>query len=101
MNKITLIVVDCQYDFIQGSLAVKGAEEAVVNIKEYIERNKENIDKIIFTLDWHPANIVMKLSRCRINSNQNWNKCIKISDDLGKHLGEDKEFEIAKYQLGI
>ena len=28
-------------------------------------------------------------------------KCIKISDDLGKHLGDDKEFEIAKYQLEI
>ena len=48
-----------------------------------------------------PANIVMKLSKCRINSNQEWRKCIKISDDLGKHLGDDKEFEIAKYQLGI
>ena len=48
-----------------------------------------------------PANIVMKLSECRINKNQEWNNCIKISDDLGKHLGDDKEFEIAKYQLGI
>ena len=48
-----------------------------------------------------PANIVMKLSKCRINQNQEWRKCIKISDDLGKHLGDDKEFEIAKYQLGI
>jgi len=48
-----------------------------------------------------PANIVMKLSKCKINRNQEWRKCIKISDDLGKHLGNDKEFEIAKYQLGI
>ena len=48
-----------------------------------------------------PSNIVMKLSKCRINSNQEWRKCIKISDDLGKHMGADKEFEIAKYQLGI
>lgn len=53
------------------------------------------------TNDIHPANIVMKLSRCRINQNQDWKKCIKISDDLGKHLGDNKEFEIAKYQLGI
>ena len=51
--------------------------------------------------DYKPANIVMKLSKCRINKNQEWRKCIKISDDLGKHLGDDKEFEIAKYQLGI
>ena len=48
-----------------------------------------------------PSNIVMKLSKCKINKNQEWRKCIKISDDLGKHLGDDKEFEIAKYQLGI
>ena len=48
-----------------------------------------------------PANIVMKLSKCKINKNQEWRKCIKISDDLGKHLGDDKEFEIAKYQLNI
>jgi nicotinate phosphoribosyltransferase len=48
-----------------------------------------------------PANIVMKLSKCRINKNQEWRNCIKISDDLGKHLGDNKEFEIAKYQLNI
>lgn len=51
--------------------------------------------------EFKPANIVMKLSKCRVNTNQEWRKCIKISDDLGKHLGDDKEFEIAKYQLGI
>ena len=51
--------------------------------------------------EFKPANIVMKLSKCRINPNQEWQKCIKISDDLGKHLGDNKEFEIAKYQLGI
>ena len=50
---------------------------------------------------YKPSNIVMKLSKCRINSNQEWKKCIKISDDLGKHLGDNKEFEIAKYQLGM
>lgn len=48
-----------------------------------------------------PANIVMKLTKCRINSNQEWRNCIKISDDEGKHLGDNTEFEIAKHQLGI
>lgn len=52
-------------------------------------------------VDLKPANIVMKLSQCKINSNQKWRKCIKISDDSGKYLGDNKEFEIAKYQLGI
>lgn len=51
--------------------------------------------------EFKPANIVMKLSKCRINKNQEWRNCIKISDDLGKHSGDDKEFEIAKYQLGL
>ena len=51
--------------------------------------------------EFKPANIVMKLSKCRINSNQEWKNCIKISDDLGKHLGDDIEFEIAVGQLGI
>lgn len=52
-------------------------------------------------VEYKPANIVMKLSKCRINKNQTWRHCIKISDDLGKHLGDNKEFEIAKYQLDI
>ena len=51
--------------------------------------------------EFKPANIVMKLSKCRINKNQEWRNCIKVSDDLGKHLGDDKEFEIAKHQLEI
>ena len=51
--------------------------------------------------EFKPANIVMKLSKCRINKNQEWRKCIKISDDLGKHLGDDKEFEIAKNLLDL
>ena len=48
-----------------------------------------------------PANIVMKLSKCRMSSKDPWEKCIKISDDLGKHMGDAKEFEIAKYELHL
>lgn len=48
-----------------------------------------------------PTNIVMKLSRCRMSNKDPWEKCIKISDDLGKHMGDDKEFEIAKYELHL
>ena len=51
--------------------------------------------------DFKPANIVMKLSKCRINKNQEWRKCIKISDDLGKHLGDSREFEIARDLLDL
>lgn len=50
---------------------------------------------------YKPANIVMKLSQCRLSSKDPWEKCIKISDDLGKHMGDDFEFEIAKHELHL
>lgn len=48
-----------------------------------------------------PSNIVMKLTQCRMNGNQPWYPCIKISDDEGKHMGPEKEVEICKIQCGI
>ncbi len=48
---------------------------------------------------YKPSNIVMKLTRCRMNERQSWNKTIKISDDLGKHMGSEKEIEICNYEL--
>lgn len=50
---------------------------------------------------YQPANIVMKLSRCRMSAKDPWEKCIKMSDDIGKHMGDSKEFDIAKYELHI
>ena len=48
------------------------------------------------------ANQVMKLMRCKMNDNQpRFNECIKISDDLGKHMGDRKELERAARELGI
>ncbi len=47
------------------------------------------------------ANIVMKLSRCRMSTKDPWEKVIKISDDLGKHMGEDLEFSIAAHELHL
>lgn len=51
--------------------------------------------------EYKPANIVMKLSRCRMSNKDPWENCIKISDDFGKHMGDNYEFEIAKYELHI
>ena len=48
-----------------------------------------------------PENIVMKMTRARMNASQPWYECIKISDDLGKHLGSDKEVNHAMYELGL
>lgn len=50
---------------------------------------------------YKPANIVMKLAHCRMSNKDPWEKCIKISDDLGKHMGDSYEFEIAKYELHL
>ena len=47
------------------------------------------------------ANIVMKLSRCRMSAKDPWEKVIKISDDLGKHMGDDFEFTIASHELHL
>lgn len=48
-----------------------------------------------------PANIVMKLTRCKMNENKPWVPCVKISDDLGKHMGDPKEIQLCKDILGI
>lgn len=53
---ITLIIVDDQNDFITGTLAVKGAKNAIENTKTFIKNHHKDIEKIIFTLDWHPYN---------------------------------------------
>ena len=46
-------------------------------------------------------NIVMKMTKFRLNDREPWLDVIKISDDLGKHMGDEKLIEMAKYQLGI
>lgn len=53
---ITLIIVDCQNDFITGTLTVKGGKLAVEEIKKFIKTHRKEIEKIIFTVDWHPYN---------------------------------------------
>lgn len=55
-KKFTLIVVDCQNDFCSptGKLFVKGADRIYLSITEFIRRNLDTIENIIFTVDWHP-----------------------------------------------
>jgi nicotinate phosphoribosyltransferase len=50
---------------------------------------------------YKPANIVMKLSRCRLSYKDNWEPCLKISDDQGKHMGSEEEFQTATKELGL
>jgi len=50
---------------------------------------------------YKPSNIVMKLSRCKMNNNQGWRECVKLSDDMGKHMGSSTEVEACLYELRL
>ena len=54
--KKTLVVVDMQKDFINGSLGTKEAEAIVENVKNKITQYERNGDEIIFTRDTHQNN---------------------------------------------
>ena len=43
----------------------------------------------------------MKMTKCRMNHNQPWEECIKLSDDIGKHLGSSEEVKAAMYDLKL
>lgn len=55
-EKVTLVVVDFQYDFclLGAPLYVPGSDKALWNISHLIENNK--VGRVIFTADWHPSN---------------------------------------------
>lgn len=50
---------------------------------------------------YKPANIVMKLSKCRLSEKDEYENCLKISDDTGKHMGNNVEFDIANAELRL
>ena len=53
--KRTLIVIDMQNDFIDGSLGTKEAVAIVENVKRKIAKYQASGDEIIFTRDTHQA----------------------------------------------
>lgn len=50
---------------------------------------------------FQPSNIVMKLTRCKMNVHQEWRECVKLSDDIGKHIGSEEEVRACLYDLGL
>ena len=55
MNTKILLIVDPQYDFLEGGkLAVNGATAAMDKLAQFIVENGPAYDKIILTTDWHP-----------------------------------------------
>ncbi|MEE1314397.1 MAG: isochorismatase family cysteine hydrolase [Faecalimonas sp.] len=80
----TLIVVDMQNDFIDGSLGTKEAQSIVSNVKAKIEQYRANGDAIIFTRDTHqtdyldtPEGKKLPVAHC-IEGTKGW----QISDAL-------------------
>lgn len=53
MNKL-LLVIDPQYDFISGTLAVPGAKEAMDALASFIREHDGDYVKKVITSDWHP-----------------------------------------------
>lgn len=47
------------------------------------------------------ANIVMKMTKCRMNSRKPWVNTIKISDDTGKAMGNKLELKLASDTLNL
>ena len=89
--KKTLIVVDMQKDFIDGSLGTKEAEAIVEKVKNKIDQYKEQGDEIIFTRDTHKENY--------LNTNEGRHlpvvHCIKGTD--GWRIAEGLEIPGAIY----
>lgn len=48
-----------------------------------------------------PSNIVMKLIQCKMNAHQEWRECVKLSDDMGKHMGSNTEVLACQHELRI
>ena len=51
---ITLVLVNYQSDFITGTMSTSKSKNVLPEIRKYIKDNAENIDRIIFVMDWHP-----------------------------------------------
>ena len=89
--KKTLIVVDMQKDFIDGSLGTKEAVAIVENVKKKIAMYKENGDEIIFTRDTHQENYL------ETNEGKHLPVVHCIEGTEGWKIGEGLEVEDAIY----
>lgn len=87
----TLIVVDMQNDFIDGSLGTKEAEAIVENVRRKIKTYQENGGEIIFTRDTHTEDY--------LNTNEGRNlpvkHCVKGTD--GWQIAAGLEVPNARY----
>ena len=52
-TKKLLFIVDPQHDFIDGTLPVPCAADAMDKLADYIKENKDDYEVIVVSLDWH------------------------------------------------
>lgn len=65
----TLIIVNCQNDFITGTMTIKGAKSVIENLKTFIKKNYNQFERIIFTAQWRqPYDPEFKKNGGKINS---------------------------------
>ena len=90
--KKTLIVIDMQNDFIDGSLGTKEAQAIVPNVKKKIEEYKARGDEIIFTRDTHHKNYLetnegkhLPVEHC-IKGTHGWQIYQGLDDMIAEHI---------------
>ena len=93
----SLIIIDFQYDFCEsnGSLYVKGAEEAKKGIIKYMEKNNKSINQIIYTCDWH----LDKDKSFKKNGGTWPDHCVQ--NTKGAKIDEELYNELKKYKIDI
>ena len=104
-----LVVVDCQNDFISGSLGSKEAQAIVPNVIEKIKNLAED-DVLIFTQDEHceseylltQEGINLPIKHCIFNSDgiKIHSDILKAADDIGKCYGVHHKNSFGSFELG-
>jgi nicotinamidase-related amidase len=99
MKKI-LIVIDCQKDFIDGSLSNEEAQKKVPNIVKKIE--EFDGDAIIYTLDTHEENYLetkegekLPVAHC-IRNTEGWMLNDAIADAIDKKVKEGTTVDVVE-----
>ena len=93
--KRTLIVIDMQKDFVDGSLGTKEAQAIVPNVKKKIEEYRTCGDEIIFTRDTHFNNYLetnegkhLPVKHCIMNTD-GWQIADELDDSECVHINKE------------
>lgn len=101
-----LLLIDCQNDFISGTLAVNGAKEIMDAAARYISKHGDEYDNILLTCDNHPFN------HCSFKENGGeWpSHCVKhsvgaaiyepIMEELKRFRSDEKGKGVAFFKKG-